>query len=405
VHFKKSQQIPVEVNTCGLIIDTNDSWLAASPDGIVVDPTEQEHQKGCLEVKCLYVCENRTITEACRQVPAFCLVEHEGLMCLSESHKYFFQIQTQMHVSRLVWCDFVVWCPRQIFVQRIRYNAAFIGDCLLKAKKFYFEKFLPSIAPCVIIKNSEQAINKMAKDSRDTKTTLDIESKLQTRVSKSSATTKSVVKKAVCTTLLPHTVVPSDKVISSKSVDTLDVQITGESQASTVSIQMVLQHLNLRKHPIKGDGDCLYHSVAHQAGLVAQLSKGDEYISQQLRKVALSTMLNHADVRTESRLSVNQWKQKQQEIVKSGTWGGDTELRLLAIGIQRDIVVITAQTGHGCAFARRFIHQPPPVPKMRGGVFIPLSASELCTQWNTTTPLPLLIIYNGRNHFDSTVRL
>jgi len=115
-------------------------------------------------------------------------------------------------------------------------------------------------------------------------------------------------------------------------------------------MQTVFQHLNVSKNLIKGDGDCLYHSVAHQAGLVPQISQGEEYISQQLRKVAFSTMLNHADVCKESGLLVRQWKQKRQNIVKSGTWGGDTELRLLAIDIQWDIVVIIAQTSHGCTF-------------------------------------------------------
>ena len=125
----------------------------------------------------------------------------------------------------------------------------------------------------------------------------------------------------------------------SSSVDTQEVQITGESNVNTLSIQSVFQHLNVRKHLIKGDGDCLYHSVTYQAGLVPQISQGEEYISKQLRKVALSTM---SDVHKESGLLVHQWKQKWQKIVKSGTWGGDTELRLLTIGIQRDIVVITA---------------------------------------------------------------
>jgi len=115
----------------------------------------------------------------------------------------------------------------------------------------------------------------------------------------------------------------------------------GEAKASTMPIQTVLRYLNLKKHPIKGDRDGLYHSVAHQAGLVSQLSRGEEYKSQQLRRVALSTMLNHDGVRKESGLSAQQWKLKRQEIVKSGTWGGDTELRLLAIGIKWDIIVIT----------------------------------------------------------------
>ena len=179
---------------------------------------------------------------------------------------------------------------------------------------------------------------------------------MQITVFESRVTTKPVIKKADLTMLSSCPAVSSDKSSSGKSGETHDVKIIRETKAGTMSLQTVLQHLNIKKHPIKGDGDCLYHSVAHQAGLVSQLSQGDEYISQQLRRIALSTMLNHADVRKESGLSVLQWKQKRQEIVKSGTWGGDTELRLLAIGIQRDIVVITAQTNHGCTFARKFIH-------------------------------------------------
>ena len=133
---------------------------------------------------------------------------------------------------------------------------------------------------------------------------------LQT-VLQSNATTKSVVKKTACTTLSPCLVMSSDK---SSSIKINDIQIVGEAKASTMPIQTVLQNLNLKKHPIKGDGDCLYHSLAHQAGLVSQFSRGEEYISQQLRKVALSTMLNHDGVRKESGLLVQQWKLKRQEI-------------------------------------------------------------------------------------------
>ena len=322
---RKSQQVAIEVNKCGLLIDSNDFWLGASPDGIVFDPTQQEHQRGCLEVKCPYVCEKRTITDACRQVSAFCLVEHEGSMCLSESHKYFYQVQTQMHVSQLPWCDFVVWCPREIFVQRVCYNATFMNECLCKAKKFYFEKFLPSLAPYVIIKNSDDlATYEIAHDSRDTKAAPHTESNTQTRVSERSATTKSVAKVTTCATLLSSVDTQDDRITVgtahdsedtktapdtesntraqtrvsersattksvakvttcatlSSSVDTQDVRITGETNVNTLSIQTVFQHLNIRKHLIKGDGDCLYHSVAHQAGLIPQLSQGDEYISQ-----------------------------------------------------------------------------------------------------------------------------
>ena len=53
-------------------------------------------------------------------------------------------------------------------------------------------------------------------------------------------------------------------------------------------------------------------------------------------------------------------------------------------------------------YARKFPASKPPVPKMRGGIFVPFTAKEVCEQWNTWIPSPLLIIYNGHSHYDST---
>ena len=78
VNFQQSRGIVVEVSTCGLAVDTFAPWLAASPDRIVLDSTQKENKKGCLEVKCPLSCEKITITEACRRISAFCLVEQSG---------------------------------------------------------------------------------------------------------------------------------------------------------------------------------------------------------------------------------------------------------------------------------------------------------------------------------------
>ena len=62
-------------------------------------------------------------------------------------------------------------------------------------------------------------------------------------------------------------------------------------------------------------------------------------------------------------------ERKKLHILDQNEWGGDLEVRLLAIGISKEIVVIT---GFGDTFtsARRFPCHPLPVPKMRGGIFI-----------------------------------
>ena len=72
LQYQCSQGVNVLVTRCGLIVDEFESWLA---DGIVTDPNQD---KGCLEVACSCVCGKMTITDACRQVSAFCLVEQKG---------------------------------------------------------------------------------------------------------------------------------------------------------------------------------------------------------------------------------------------------------------------------------------------------------------------------------------
>ena len=47
-------------------------------------------------------------------------------MYISESHGYFYQVQTQMHVTNLKWCD-----SQELFVQRIWYNSVFMKEAFL----------------------------------------------------------------------------------------------------------------------------------------------------------------------------------------------------------------------------------------------------------------------------------
>ena len=93
-----------------------------------------------------------TVREACRKVTAFGLVEQDGVMSLSKYHSYFYQVQTQMSVTKCKWCDFVVWSPVDApFVQRIEYDEAFMKKAILQAQQFYFEQYLPAVVPNITI--------------------------------------------------------------------------------------------------------------------------------------------------------------------------------------------------------------------------------------------------------------
>ena len=100
------------MESCGLFVSSSEPWLAASPDRIVTDPLQSTNQcRGCLEVKCPILCKQKSIADVSRDNSSFCIVEKSGKMVLSSSHSYYYQIQTQMYVTNLPWCDFVVWTP------------------------------------------------------------------------------------------------------------------------------------------------------------------------------------------------------------------------------------------------------------------------------------------------------
>ena len=61
IGYHKSRGTDIEVTKSGLIVDASVPWLEGSPDGIVLDPTQSEHKRGCLEVKCPFTCEKMTI--------------------------------------------------------------------------------------------------------------------------------------------------------------------------------------------------------------------------------------------------------------------------------------------------------------------------------------------------------
>ncbi|XP_039282190.1 uncharacterized protein LOC120350929 [Nilaparvata lugens] len=83
----------IQVQPCGLFVDKEHDFLAASPDGLVGGDN-------LIEVKCPKSAENLTISEAVIKVKSFCL---EKLRCgnvrLKKNHNYYYQVQGQLHVA------------------------------------------------------------------------------------------------------------------------------------------------------------------------------------------------------------------------------------------------------------------------------------------------------------------
>lgn len=134
------------VQNCGLFISEHNNWLAATPDGLVQDPSDESHPLGLLEIKNPHSFKDKDFEEACKK-SSFCLEKKEnGILQLKRRHDYYFQVQCQLYCVDKNWCDFVVRTNKGMHVERIYRESRWWGLQLAKLRKFYFSALLPELA-------------------------------------------------------------------------------------------------------------------------------------------------------------------------------------------------------------------------------------------------------------------
>ena len=142
--YQQTLSDDIRVSRVGIYIDQC-GYLAASPDGIVMDTNSQPMR--LVEVKCPFSAQDKTVEQACHEIKSFCCSLDEAKKpYLKSDHDYYFQVQGQMAITGICECDFVVWTPKDIFVQTIPFDSQFWNNtCLPKLKHFFFYFVLPEI--------------------------------------------------------------------------------------------------------------------------------------------------------------------------------------------------------------------------------------------------------------------
>ena len=129
------------VSENGLYVHLEKPYLAASPDGIVVD--ESVEYPGLLEIKCPL--SKLPVDALASQQRKFCLIMDEHGLKLNVNHQYYSQIQMQMAVTGHMWTDFVVFTDTDdgpsVFVQRIQFSNIF-WDATEKCVSKFYEQFV-----------------------------------------------------------------------------------------------------------------------------------------------------------------------------------------------------------------------------------------------------------------------
>ncbi|KAL2088077.1 hypothetical protein ACEWY4_016905 [Coilia grayii] len=121
---------------CGLVLHPVAPWLGASPDSLVYDPTATPCY-GLVEIKCPNV---KSYIRATLIVNSYM---SNGTFKLKKSHAYFWQVQGQLLITGLEWCNFFVWAEEDYFVERLQPDKDVQGIIRQKCDYFFFSIYMP----------------------------------------------------------------------------------------------------------------------------------------------------------------------------------------------------------------------------------------------------------------------
>lgn len=125
------------VSKCGLSVEREIPWLAASPDGLVGDDS-------LIEVKCPLTGKNMTPNEMVEKrkgvVGSFWqLDKNNGYYSVNKRHPYHYQIQGQLHITQKKLGFFMLWTPLVVKTEKVMRDDNFWETNMVsKLEKFYF---------------------------------------------------------------------------------------------------------------------------------------------------------------------------------------------------------------------------------------------------------------------------
>ncbi|XP_055956192.1 uncharacterized protein LOC130012386 [Patella vulgata] len=119
--------------------------LGCSPDGLIWDCNKK--LVGVLEIKCPLVLENSGPTDlenlSKNQINNLCYKIENGELVLNRTHSYYFQIQMQIAICGVDFCDFSIWSPKGMCIERIQRDIGFWNALFPKLIDFHHNILVP----------------------------------------------------------------------------------------------------------------------------------------------------------------------------------------------------------------------------------------------------------------------
>ena len=95
-------------------------------------------------MKCPYSCKDK-LPEDNEEAKKFCMNLVDGQWVLDKKHQYYFQVQTQLFVTKKAFCDFIVWSQGGLRVDQIYQDDEFFEMHLPAVTHFFKYSILPDL--------------------------------------------------------------------------------------------------------------------------------------------------------------------------------------------------------------------------------------------------------------------
>ena len=131
----------VQVEKCGLVLDSVNFVLGASPYGKVIDSAETM-KFGIMEVKCSEEYKDFDPKSISFISKTSCIELVGNDLKLKKSHSYYDQVQLQLALTTHSWCDFVLFTLKGMVIDRVQFDPEHWKALKDKLLRFYFKYLL-----------------------------------------------------------------------------------------------------------------------------------------------------------------------------------------------------------------------------------------------------------------------
>ena len=150
-HMQNHGHPGLKVLPAGFTMYSSATYIGASSDGVVIDPCVS-NSRGCLQIKFPFSVDGYQITDFMPQeIPLIAgskffmeKIQNNSSISLQlrRSSKHYCQVMCEMAVLEVLWCDFVVWTPAGVYVQRIDFDEDLWSRELFPKLQDFFTKYL-----------------------------------------------------------------------------------------------------------------------------------------------------------------------------------------------------------------------------------------------------------------------